>query len=48
MWNLRRNDTNELIKQRFTDLENEGAVSWGKGQLGSLGWTSTHCYNLNG
>ena len=29
MWNLKRNDTNELTKQRLTDLENER----GKGNL---------------
>ena len=23
MWNLKRNDTNELTNQRLTDLENE-------------------------
>ena len=32
MWNLKRNDTNELIKQRLSDLENELVVVTGKGQ----------------
>ena len=30
MWNLKRNDTNELTKQRLTDLENELVVARGK------------------
>ena len=30
MWNLKRNDTNELTIQRFTDLENKLMVSGGK------------------
>ena len=46
------NDTNELLCKRsslLTDLENKLLVTgWGergeKGQLGSLGWTRTHCY----
>ena len=37
VWDLRRNDTNELTKQRLTDLENKLAVAWVKGQLGTLG-----------
>ena len=41
MWNLKRNDTNELTKQRLTDLENELIVARGKdgekGQLEGLG-----------
>ena len=49
MWNLKRNDTNELRKRnRLTDLENELMVARGKGQLGSLGRTCTHCYISNG
>ena len=35
MWNLKRNDINELTKQKETH---------GKGQLGSLGWIGKHCY----
>ena len=38
MWNLKRNDTNELTEQKDTDLKNE--LMFGgerKGQLGSLG-----------
>ena len=31
VWDLRRNDTNELTKQRLTDLENELMVARGKG-----------------
>lgn len=31
MWNLKRNDADELAKQRDTDLD-----CWGKGQLRSL------------
>ena len=30
--------------KRLTDLENELMVAGEKGQLGSLGWTCTHCY----
>ena len=37
MWNLKRNDVNELIKQRLTGLENELVVVAGKGQLRTLG-----------
>ena len=45
MQSLTRNDTNELIykRDRITDLENERIVAAGKGHLGSLGWTWTHC-----
>ena len=31
MWNLKRNDTNELTKQRLTDLENELMAARRKG-----------------
>ena len=35
-------------RKRLTDLKNELMVAEGKdgrkGQLGSLGWTGTHCY----
>ena len=31
MWNLKRNDSNELTKQRLTNLENELMVARGKG-----------------
>ena len=41
MWNLRRNDTNELTKQRLMDLENEpvvaGVVVEGAGIVGEFG-----------
>ena len=30
MWNLKRNYTNELTKQKLTDLENELTVAEGK------------------
>ena len=47
MWNLKRNDTNELIQKTGTDVENELMVTreegFGKGYLESLGWTWTHC-----
>ena len=33
---------------RLTDLENELMVARGKGQLGSLGRSWTHCYIQNG
>ena len=31
-------------KERLTDLENELMIARGKGQLGSLGRSCTHCY----
>ena len=31
MWNLKRNDTNELTKQRLTDLEKGFMFAGGKG-----------------
>ena len=50
MWDLKRNDTNKFMKQRLADLrkENYGCWAgargeWEKGELGSLGWTCTHC-----
>ena len=46
MWNLKRNDTDEFTKQRFTDLENKLKVVCGKEQLGSLGWTCSLCCYL--
>ena len=36
LWNLKRNDTSQLTKQKDIDLENELMVA------------STHCYILNG
>ena len=55
MWNLKRNDTNELVYKTETDSDlreqNYGRWGWGgvenegKGYLGNLGWkTYTHCY----
>ena len=45
MWNIKRNDANEL--KRLIDLEDELRVARGKdagkGLLGSLGGTCTHC-----
>ena len=32
MWNLKRNDTNKITKQRLTDLENELMVVRGYGK----------------
>ena len=46
MWNLKRNDTDELTKERLTDLENKLKVACGKEQLGSLAWTCILCYYL--
>jgi len=31
MWNLKRNDTNELTKQKVTHRLREGAYAWGRG-----------------
>ena len=51
MWHLKRSDTNELTKQKETDLENKlmvaGGKDKGKGWLGSLGWTCTNYYVSN-
>ena len=51
-------DTNELIYKTKTDLQTQRMNLWlpwlqgeknrGKEQLGSLGWTHTHCYISNG
>ena len=43
---LKRNNTNELTLQNgkwLKDLEKELMVADGKGWLGSLEWTCTHC-----
>ena len=53
MRNLKRNDTNELTKQKETHRLREQIYGhWveggGKGWLGIWGWTYTHCYILNG
>ena len=52
MWNLKRNDTDELILKTeiLTDLENKLAKweEWGKGWSGSVGWICTHWIILNG
>ena len=29
--------------KRLIDLKNELVVAWGKGWLGSLGWSCRHC-----
>ena len=50
-YNLKGNDTNELTKQtRWFREQAYGcqAEGWGKGELGNMGWTCTHCYILNG
>ena len=52
MWNLKGNDTNKLTYKTETDLHtlnrNLGlpglGKGGGKGQLGNLGWTCTHCF----
>ena len=48
--NLKRNDTNECTfkTEILTDLENELVVARGKGRLGSLGRSCTHCFVKNG
>ena len=48
-WNLKRNDPNELTKQKETHRLGEQTYGfWGKdewkGLLGSGEWTCTHCY----
>ena len=57
MWNLKRNDKNELTYKTERDSQTQRTnlrlpaprgEGWGKGQLGSLGWTCTHCYILTG
>ena len=47
MWNPKRNDTNELTKQRLTDLENKLMVARGKregiiGDFGKVMYTSLY------
>ena len=37
MWNLKRNDTNELTDKRLADLENELTVAGGRGGRESQG-----------
>ena len=37
MWNRKRNDTNELTKQRLTDLERELTVASGEGTVRDFG-----------
>ena len=49
MWNLKRNDTNELKKQKETHRLREltygcSGNKQGEGIVGSLGWTCIHCY----
>ena len=51
MWNLKINNTNELIYKTGTDSQTQRMNLWssgwkdgGKGQLGSLESTCTHCY----
>ena len=50
MWQVKRNDTNELIYETDTDsnLKNKFMVTRGNGLLRSVGLTGTHCYILNG
>ena len=49
MWNLKGNNADEFIykTKRFMDLDRQFMVAvtgeQRKGQLGSLGWTCTHC-----
>ena len=47
MWNLKRNDTNELTKQKETHRRREGTYSCRgndvrEGELEGLGWTCKH------
>ena len=49
MWNLKGNDTNELTHKTERDSQTLDPAygcreNGGKGYLGSLGWTRTHCY----
>ena len=49
MWNLKRNDTNELIYKTVTDLRRmnlsfPGGKHGVKRELGSLGRSCTHCF----
>ena len=51
MWNLKRNDTNELAKQNKTNRkQSDGCCDKDreKGQLGNLRSTCTHCCTDNG
>ena len=51
VWNLKRNDTNELIYKTGTDPEKALTVASGGRwveQIGSLGLMCTCCYILNG
>ena len=45
MWNPKRNDTSELIKQKEAHrLRRQTTVARGKGELGNLGRSCTQCY----
>ena len=43
MWNLGRNDTSELTKQKETQSLRKLRVTRGKGETESLGKSCTHC-----
>ena len=47
-WNLKRNDTNELIYKREIEHMAAKGKNWEKRWLGSLGSTCTHGYILDG
>ena len=49
MWTLKRNDMNELAKQKEThrlreQSDDSPGEGWQKGELGSMGSTRTRCY----
>ena len=49
MWNLKRNDTNELRKQKKTHRKtNLWLLGGGEEYLRGFGWTGTHYYLQNG
>ena len=50
MWNLKTNDTNELIYKTERDSQTwktnmvARGKGWGGGIVRDFGWTYTHCY----
>ena len=43
VWNLKRNDTNELIYQTETDSQRRNLRFLGKGIITEFGMENTHC-----